>query len=203
MHPIPVVHGLTVGELAAMINGEGWSEGGIKCELLVIPMQNYQHSDAYSLPIKPSPNLPNDQSIMLYPSLCFFEGTQMSIGRGTYFPFQVIGYPDSTFGEFTFTPVSIDGMSKYPKHQDNVCFGVDLREQEAPNKLDLSYVIDFYNKWDKEEDFFTKYFDTLAGTDQLKKQIESGKSEEEIRATWQLGLEKYRALRKKYLLYEE
>lgn len=203
MHPIPVVHGLTVGELAAMINGEGWLEGGIKCELLVIPMQNYQHSDAYSLPIKPSPNLPNDQSIMLYPSLCFFEGTQMSIGRGTYFPFQVIGYPDSTFGEFTFTPVSIDGMSKYPKHQDNVCFGVDLREQEAPNKLDLSYVIDFYNKWDKEEDFFTKYFDTLAGTNQLKKQIESGKSKEEIRATWQLGLEKYRALRRKYLLYEE
>jgi uncharacterized protein YbbC (DUF1343 family) len=203
MHPIPVVHGLTVGELAKMINEESWLEGGIKCELLVIPMQNYKHSDVYSLPIKPSPNLPNDQSIMLYPSLCFFEGTQMSIGRGTYFPFQVIGYPDSTFGAFTFTPVSIDGMAKSPRYENKVCYGVDLRSAAAPDKLDLGFVIDFYNKWDKEEEFFTKYFNTLAGTNQLKKQIESGKSEEEIRASWQSELEKYKALRKKYLMYEE
>jgi uncharacterized protein YbbC (DUF1343 family) len=203
MHPIPVVHGLTVGELATMINEESWLEGGIKCELLVIPMQNYKHSDVYSLPIKPSPNLPNDQSIMLYPSLCFFEGTQMSIGRGTYFPFQVIGYPDSTFGAFTFTPVSIDGMAKSPRYENKVCYGVDLRSAAAPDKLDLGFVIDFYNKWDKEEEFFTKYFNTLAGTNQLKKQIESGKSEEEIRASWQSELEKYKALRKKYLMYEE
>jgi uncharacterized protein YbbC (DUF1343 family) len=203
MHPIPVVHGLTVGELAKMINEESWLEGGIKCELLVIPMQNYKHSDVYSLPIKPSPNLPNDQSIMLYPSLCFFEGTQMSIGRGIYFPFQVIGYPDSTFGAFTFTPVSIDGMAKSPRYENKVCYGVDLRSAAAPDKLDLGFVIDFYNKWDKEEEFFTKYFNTLAGTNQLKKQIESGKSEEEIRASWQSELEKYKALRKKYLMYEE
>jgi uncharacterized protein YbbC (DUF1343 family) len=203
MHPIPVVHGLTVGELAKMINEESWLEGGLKCELLVIPMQNHQHSDAYSLPIKPSPNLPNDQSIMLYPSLCFFEGTEMSIGRGTYFPFQVIGYPDAAFGEFTFTPVSIDGMSKSPRHENKVCYGVDLRSAPAPDKLDLGFVIDFYKKWDKEEDFFTKYFNTLAGTDQLRKQIEAGLNEEEIRASWQPGLEKYKALRKKYLLYEE
>lgn len=203
MHPIPVVHGLTVGELAKMVNAEGWLEGGNKCELLVIPMKNYKHSDLYSLPIKPSPNLPNDQSIMLYPSLCFFEGTQMSIGRGTYFPFQVIGYPDESFGEFTFTPVSIDGMSKSPKHENKICYGVDLRNAPPLNKLDLGFVIEFYKKWQKEEDFFTNYFNTLAGTDQLKKQIEDGKTEKEIRETWQQGLEKYKALRKKYLLYEE
>lgn len=203
MHPIPVAHGLTVGELATMINEEGWLQGGIKCELLVIPMQNYQHSDAYSLPIKPSPNLPNDQSIMLYPSLCFFEGTQMSIGRGTHFPFQVIGYPDATFGEFTFTPVSIDGMSKSPRYENRVCYGVDLRSAPASVNLDLGYIIDFYKKWEKEDDFFTKYFNTLAGTDQLRKQIEAGLTEEEIRSSWQNGLKNYKALRKKYLLYKE
>jgi uncharacterized protein YbbC (DUF1343 family) len=203
MHPIPVVHGLTVGELAKMVNQEGWLENGLTCELLVIPMKNYKHSDPYSLPIKPSPNLPNDQSVMLYPSLCFFEGTQISIGRGTFFPFQVIGYPDESFGTFTFTPVSIDGMSKSPRYENKICYGVDLRNAPLPNKLDLGFVIDFYKKWHHEDDFFTNYFNTLAGTDQLRKQIEEGKTEEEIRATWQPELEKYKALRKKYLLYEE
>jgi uncharacterized protein YbbC (DUF1343 family) len=203
MHPIPVLHGLTVGELATMINDEGWLKGGQKCDLQVIPMKNYKHSDAYALPVKPSPNLPNDQSVMLYPSLCFFEGTQMSIGRGTHFPFQVIGYPNEKYGDFTFTPVSIDGMAKHPKLQDQLCYGVDLRKQTPPDKLDLSYVIDFYKKWHMEDDFFIGYFDTLAGTDQLRKQIEEGLSEEEIQASWQKGLEKYQEIRKKYLLYEE
>lgn len=203
MHPIPVVHGLSVGELALMINGEGWLQDGNKCDLTVVPMLNYNHSDEYILPIKPSPNLPNQQSIKLYPSICFFEGTQMSLGRGTYYPFQVIGYPDATFGEFTFTPISIDGMSKFPKHQDKVCYGIDLRNQPPPSKLDLGYVIDFYKKWDKGEDFFKKYFDTLAGTDQLRKQIEEGNTEKEIRGSWVDGLEKFKAIRNKYLLYDD
>lgn len=202
MHPIPVVHGLTVGELAKMIHGEGWLENGSKCDLVVIPMKNYRHSDAYLLPIKPSPNLPNDQSVLLYPSTCFFEGTKMSIGRGTQFPFQVIGYPDQRFGSFSFTPVSIDGMAKYPKLEGKECFGVDLRAVEIKPELDLNYVIDFYKKWDKEEEFFTKYFNTLAGTDELRKQIEEGWSMEKIRESWQPEIENYLKLSENYLLYK-
>lgn len=203
MHPIPVVHGLTVGELARMINEEGWLEGGRKCDLTVVEMKNWRHGDSYSLPVRPSPNLPNDQSILLYPSLCFFEGTQMSIGRGTHFPFQVIGYPDKTFGMFTFTPVSIDGMAKQPKHENQVCHGVDLRNIPPPDMLDLSYVISFYNLWEKDESFFNTYFNTLAGTNKLRRQIEQQMPEEFIRASWQPGLDNYKLLRKKYLLYEE
>lgn len=203
MHPIPVVHGLTVGELAEMINGEGWLENGLKCDLTVITMENYKHTDPYSLPVKPSPNLPNDQSIGLYPSTCFFEGTKMSIGRGTQFPFQVIGYPDERFGEFSFTPESIDGMAKHPKLEGEKCFGVDLRQVELPSKLDLSYVIDFYKKWEGEESFFTKYFDTLAGTDQLRMQIEDGLSIDQIRKSWEAGLKEYLKLREKYKIYQD
>jgi uncharacterized protein YbbC (DUF1343 family) len=203
MHPIPVLHGLTVGELANMINEEGWLAGNVKCDLTVVPMSNYKHSDSYSLPIKPSPNLPNDQAIMLYPSLCFFEGTNVSIGRGTYFPFQVIGYPNENYGDFTFTPVSIDGMAKSPKLENKICYGLDLREHPPLDKLDMSFVIAFFKKWEEKEGFFTNYFNTLAGTDQLRKQIEQGWAEEDIRASWQSGLDKYKALRKKYLLYEE
>ena len=201
MHPIPVVHGLTLGELAQMINGEKWLENEVMCDLKVIGMKNYAHDSAYSLPVKPSPNLPNDLSIRWYPSLCFFEGTAISIGRGTYFPFQVAGYPDPKFGDFSFTPVSIEGMSKYPKHQDKECFGVDLRNQEPPKRLDLSYLINYYQKFEAKEEFFIKYFDTLAGTDSLRKQIESGMTEEEIRQSWQEGLDNYRKNREQYLLY--
>ncbi|MCG8309558.1 MAG: DUF1343 domain-containing protein [Cytophagales bacterium] len=203
MHPIPIVHGLTVGELAEMINEEGWLKESLKCDLDVIRMENYQHSDRYSLPVKPSPNLPNDQSVGLYPSLCFFEGTEMSIGRGTHFPFQVIGYPDRRFGIFSFTPESIDGMAKHPKYEGRSCFGIDLRQAELPAKLDLSYVIDFYNKWEGEDPFFTKYFDTLAGTSELRRQIEDGLSLDEIRKRWEPELRAYRALRAKYVFYED
>ena len=203
MHPIPVVHGLTVGELARMINGEGWLEGGLKCDLQVIAMDNYNHSDEYSLPVKPSPNLPNDHSIYLYPSLCFFEGTKMSIGRGTHFPFQVIGYPDEKFGKFSFTPESIEGMAKHPRLEGQKCYGVDLRNSGRPDKLDLNYVIEFYKLWEDEEPFFTKYFNTLAGTDELRKQIEEGVSEDEIRKSWLSDLEKYKSMRRRYLLYGE
>jgi len=202
MHPIPVVHGLTVGELANMINGEGWLEGGLKCDLEVIPMENYTHAYRYSLPVKPSPNLPNDQSIRLYPSLCFFEGTKISIGRGTQFPFQVIGYPNKEFGSFSFTPESIDGMAKNPRLEGELCHGVDLRNVVPKAELDLSYVIEFYKKWDADEDFFTAYFNTLAGTDTLRTQIESGMTVNEIRQSWQPGLDVYKKLRSRYLLYK-
>jgi len=203
MHPIPVLHGLTVGELALMINGEGWLEGGLKCNLKVVSMLHWRHSDSYSLPIPPSPNLPNDQAVKLYPSLCFFEGTHVSIGRGTLFPFQVIGYPDKRFGEFTFTPESIDGMAKQPMHEGKVCFGVDLRQATPPDHLDLSYIIQFYKLWNSSEPFFTKYFDTLAGTDQLRLQIEKGVPLEEIRKSWEKNLLLYKEKRRSYLLYDE
>lgn len=202
MHPIPVVHGLTVGELAKMINGEGWLEGGLKCDLEVIPMENYTHADRYSLPVKPSPNLPNDQSIRLYPSLCFFEGTNMSIGRGTQFPFQVVGYPNKEFGAFSFTPESIDGMAKHPRLEGQLCFGIDLRNVVPKAELDLSYVIEYYEKWDSDEDFFISYFNTLAGSNTLRDQIESGMSENEIKQSWQPGLDVYKELRSGYLLYK-
>lgn len=202
MHPIPVVHGLTVGELAQMINGEKWLKGGLKADLEVIPVANWNHSKAYNLPVKPSPNLPNDLSVKLYPSTCFFEGTIVSLGRGTYFPFQVYGYPDPKFGDFTFTPVSIDGMSKNPPHQDKKCYGVDLRSESMEHQFTLKYLLDAYNKSGKGQAFFTNYFNTLAGTDQLKKMIIAGKTEAEITASWEADLEKYNSIRAKYLIYD-
>jgi uncharacterized protein YbbC (DUF1343 family) len=200
IHPIPVVHGVTVGELAHMINGEGWLKDAVKCQVEVIKVKNYHHKLPYSLPVKPSPNLPNDLSIKLYPSLCFFEGTKVSVGRGTYFPFQVIGAPDKKFGDFTFTPVSIVGMAKSPMHENKVCFGLDLRNQN-PKPFTLEYIIDFYKKSGEKEKFFNNFFNLLAGTDKLKKQIMDGMSEEEIRKTWQEGLNNYKKIRDKYLLY--
>jgi uncharacterized protein YbbC (DUF1343 family) len=202
MHNIPIVHGLTVGELAQMINGEKWLKGGRKVDLTVIPVSNWTHSTAYNLPIKPSPNLPNDLSIKLYPSTCLFEGTVVSLGRGTYFPFQVYGYPDAKFGSFEFTPVSIDGMSKTPPHQDKLCYGVDLRGESMDHHFTLSYLLDAYNKSGMKEKFFNNYFNTLVGTDELKKQILAGKSEAEIRESWQAGLEAYKVKREKYLIYK-
>ncbi|UZD23648.1 DUF1343 domain-containing protein [Algoriphagus halophytocola] len=202
MHPIPVVHGLTVGELAQMINGEKWLKAGVTADLQVIPVANWNHDTPYALPVKPSPNLPNDLSIRLYPSTCFFEGTVISLGRGTYFPFQVYGYPDPKFGDFTFTPVSIDGMSKSPKHQDKICYGVDLRNEELTHRFSLKYLLDAYEKSGKGQAFFTNYFNTLAGTDQLKNMIIAGKSEAEITASWKADLEKYSTLRTKYLIYD-
>lgn len=202
MHPIPVVHGLTVGELAMMINGEKWLKSGLTADLKVIPVANWDHNTSYALPIKPSPNLPNDLSIRLYPSTCFFEGTIVSLGRGTYFPFQVYGYPDPKFGDFSFTPVSIEGMSKTPPHQDQKCYGVDLRNEAMTQQFTLKYLLDAYNKSGKGQAFFTNYFNTLAGTDELKKMIIAGKTEAEITASWEADLEKYRTLRSKYLIYD-
>ncbi len=202
MHPIPIVHGLTVGELAQMINGEKWLKGGLTADLDVIPVANWTHGMAYSLPVKPSPNLPTDLAIKLYPSTCLFEGTVVSLGRGTYFPFEVYGYPDPKFGQFQFTPVSIDGMSKTPPHQDKRCYGVDLRGEAMDHHFTLKYLLDAYAKSGMKEKFFNNYFNTLVGTDELKKQILAGKSEAEIRASWQKGLDDYKSKREKYLIYK-
>ena len=203
MHPIPVVHGLTVGELALMINAEGWLGSGLRCDLTVVEMQNYNHSTRYSLPVKPSPNLPNDRSVNLYPSICLFEGTKMSVGRGTPFPFQVVGYPDPSFGDFMFSPISIEGMDKNPKYKDQPCYGRDFREEKELNQINLQFVIDFYKKSEMSADFFTPYFNTLIGNDVVKQMIIQGKSATEIRQSWQPELELYKQLRKKYLLYPD
>ncbi len=203
MHPIPVVHGLTVGELAQMINGEKWLKGGLTCDLKVIPVANWDHQTSYNLPVKPSPNLPNDLSIRLYPSTCFFEGSIISLGRGTHFPFQVYGYPSKNFGAFTFTPLSMPGMSKNPPLQDQLCYGVDLRNEPLTHRFTLKYVIDALKKSGKGEAFFKGYFNTLAGTDELKKQLLAGKSEEEIKKSWEADLAAYKKMRANYLIYED
>lgn len=205
MHPIPVLHGLTVGELARMINGEGWMDcAPDTCRLTVVPVENWKHGDPYWLPVKPSPNLPNDQAIRLYPSLCFFEGTNISVGRGTYFPFQVIGYPDQKYGTFSFTPVSLAGFDKNPLHKDKTCYGLDLREYPFEGGLTLRFFLDFYQKTGTDQAFFfsrPQWFDLLAGTKKLRWQIVKGMNEEEIRATWKDGLDAYKEMRKKYILY--
>lgn len=205
MLPIPVLHGVTVGELAQMINGEGWLAGRIKTDLIVVPVNGWKHGDAYSLPIKPSPNLPNDQSIKLYPSLCFFEATNISVGRGTYFPFQVIGYPNSAFGSFKFTPTALPGFDKNPLQKGKVCYGVDLRKASVNKGLDLSYLIDFYKKSELGAKFFKspQFMNLLSGTNKLQQQIIAGASENTIRKSWQAGLKEYKEKRKKYLLYED
>lgn len=205
MHPIPVVHGCTVGELARMINGEGWLEGGAKCKLTVIPVANYSHTMRYDLPVRPSPNLPNAVSVRLYPSLCFFEATPVSVGRGTEFPFQVLGYPDKSFGDFSFTPVDRPGIQSNPLHEGLVCYGEDLRQSSYDEGFTLRYVIDWYKKLSPHTGFFSRahWFDLLAGTDLLRRQITEGLSEEEIRLSWKSDLETYRAMRASYLLYPE
>ncbi|NPA66990.1 MAG: DUF1343 domain-containing protein [Chlorobi bacterium] len=202
MHPVPVVHGLTAGELALMINGEGWLKNGIQCDLEVIKVAGYKHSDRWHLPVKPSPNLPDDKAVLFYPSLCFFEATDVSIGRGTLFPFQVIGYPDKRFGEFSFVPKDIPGMQMNPVHEGETCYGVDLRNSEE-EKFTLKYLIDFYNKFTDKSKFITKkrWFNLLAGNSELYRQIISGMPEDEIRKSWQKDLEEYKKMRKKYLLY--
>ncbi len=203
MEPVPVVYGCTMGELARMVNGEGWLNQGERCDLIVVPLENYTHQTRYSLPVKPSPNLPNDVSVRLYPSLCFFEATHVSIGRGTMFPFQVIGYPDPKMGKFVFTPESIDGMAKSPVQKGKLCYGEDLRGSSLDQKFTLSYFFKYYHKFANEEDFLSseKWFNQLAGTDEVLKDIREGKTEEEIEGSWKEDLTKYMHIRKKYLLY--
>lgn len=205
--PLPLLHGLTVGELAWMINKEGWLKSQPDtCRLKIVKMQNWKHGDPYWLPVKPSPNLPNDQAIRLYPSLCFFEATNISVGRGTYFPFQVIGFPDKKYGDFTFTPVSLAGFDTHPLQKDKACYGVDLREYPFEGGLTLRFFLDFYQKADKDQAFFfarPRWFDLLAGTKKLRFQIVRGLTEQEIRESWQPALDAYKEMRKKYLLYPD
>ncbi len=203
--PLPVLHGLTVGELAQMINGEGWV-GDTPLALTVVPMLGWQHGMPYDLPIKPSPNLPNAQAIALYPSLCLFEATKVSVGRGTLHPFQVIGYPDASFGTFSFTPTSLPGFDKTPLQKDKQCYGDDLRDTPSPlEPFTLAYFINYYNKSGRGEAFFSspRFFDLLMGNGTTRQQIVAGLSAEEIALTWQEELAIYKAMRMQYLLYPD
>ncbi|WP_067148831.1 exo-beta-N-acetylmuramidase NamZ family protein [Pseudotamlana agarivorans] len=203
MHPIPVVHGMTIGEYAKMINGEKWLAGEMSCELTVIPVKNYNREVNYSLPIKPSPNLPNDQSINLYPSLCFFEGTNVNAGRGTSKQFQIFGSPflNPSVFNYQYTPVANEG-AKYPKHQNKLCYGKDLSEEKQLDHLNLSWLIEAYQNTKNKADFFNNFFIKLSGTSKLQEQIESGVSAEAIKASWQSGLEAFRKTREQYLIYK-
>ncbi len=205
MHPVPVVHGMTIGEYAQMINGEKWLENGIQCNITVIPLKNYTHQTAYSLPIKPSPNLPNDVAINLYPSLCFFEGTNVSAGRGTEKQFQIFGSPflntDMFPYTYQFTPKPNVG-AKYPKHQGNLCYGMDLSETKRLNRLDLNYLIEAYQASENKDKFFNAFFTKLAGSKSLKEQIQSSHTAYEIKKNWVRGLQEYDAMRQAYLLYD-
>lgn len=212
--PIPITHGMTIGEFAQMINGEGWIPGKLKCNIKIIPVKNYAHNMNYTLPVHPSPNLNSQQSILLYPSLCLFEGTIISQGRGTHIPFTVLGSPAlKGIYPFSFTPVSLQGMSETPLHQDEVCYGLDLRKYDMAGfrkkgKINIQWMMELYKKYPEKEKFFDRSqskqmgsIDGLAGTNLFKEQIIAGKSEEEIRKSWEPGLSEYKKMRAKYLLY--
>ncbi|WP_418407303.1 exo-beta-N-acetylmuramidase NamZ domain-containing protein [Alistipes ihumii] len=206
MHPIPVVHGMTLGELARMIDGEGWLRDGLRCKLTVIPCRGYTHRSRYRLPTAPSPNLPNMRAVYLYPSLCFFEGTPISLGRGTDFPFQTYGHPKLQ-GDFSFTPRSNAG-AKNPPLKDKLCHGVDLRTAPSDERIwergvDLGYVIDCYRQLNLGEKFFTPMFDRLTGTDYVRQMILQGAGADRIKARWADDVERFKQTRKPYLLYEE
>jgi uncharacterized protein YbbC (DUF1343 family) len=202
MHPIPVTHGMTIGEYAQMINGEGWLKDGKKCDLEIVRLQFWTRDTFYSVKIKPSPNLPNDHAIALYPSVCLLEQTVISIGRGTQTPFEVIGNPLLKTLPYQFTPVDIKGMAIDPPHENQICYGYDLRKEPEPKKVSLKYLIEMYNLYPEKEKFFGQYFDNIAGNSVLKEQIKQGMTEEQIRATWQKDLDAFNEKRKKYLIYQ-
>lgn len=212
--PIPITHGMTIGEFAQMINGEGWIPGKLKCNIKIIPVKNYAHHMDYILPVNPSPNLNSQQAVMLYPSLCLFEGTIISQGRGTHIPFTVLGSPAlKGVYSFSFTPVSLQGMSETPLHQNETCYGLDLRNYDITpfrkkGKINIQWMIELYKAYPQKEKFFDRSqskqmgnIDGLAGTDLFRQQIIAGKSEEEIRKSWEPGLSEYKKMRAKYLLY--
>lgn len=200
MHPIPVLHGMTIGEYAKMINGEKWLANGIQCNLKVIPCTNYKREMKYSLPVKPSPNLPNDQSINLYASLCFFEGTNVSVGRGTEKQFQIYGSPFLLKTDFSFTPIPNFG-AKEPMHKDILCYGEDLSKIKKVNRLELKWLIKAYANTSDKAVFFNDFFTKLAGTKKLQEQIIEGVSEKEIRKSWEADLNAFKEMRKQYLIY--
>ena len=209
MFPVPVVYGMTIGELAQMIKGENWIAGAKDCDLKVVPCVNYKHDKPYELPVKPSPNLKNFTAVTLYPSLCFFEGSTVSVGRGTEKPFEQIGHPAlKEYFDYYFVPHSMEG-ALHPKHEGKKCYGLDLSGIDvegfrSKHKLELSWIMDFYKKLKDKDGFFTanNWFDKLAGTDSFRKMIIAGKSEKEIRDSWSKGLEEFKKKRKKYLLYD-
>jgi len=207
MDAVPIVYGMTIAEYAQMINGEGWLKNHVQCKLKIIKVAHYNHNSAYILPVNSSPNLNTAQSVLLYPSLCLFEGTTLSLGRGTYTPFEEVGHP-LLKGKYTysFTPVSIPGMSEDPPQKNQVCYGIDLKNYDtgiirSSGKLNLTWLLELYNAFPDKTHFFNAYFVKLAGTDQLKKQIEAGKSEREIRDSWEPALSRFKIMRHKYLLY--
>ena len=204
--PLPVVHGMTLGELARMVNGEGWLPEGRTCDITVIPCRNYTHQTPYRLPVPPSPNLPNMKAVYLYASLCYFEATPVSLGRGTSLPFQVYGHPEMTGYRYSFTPRSLPG-AKNPPQKDKLCHGVDLSqlsEEELRHKgIDLSYLIDAYRNLNLGDRFFTSFFEKLMGVAYVRKMIENGRSAEEIEATWADDVARFKQQRKPYLLYAE
>ena len=214
-YPIPIAHGMTIGEFAQMINGEGWIPGKLVCELKIIPVQNYKHDMLYTLPVKPSPNLNTQLSVMLYPSTCLFEGTIVNLGRGTYFPFTVLGSPLlKDHYSFSFTPISLPGMCETPLHMNQVCYGIDLRNYDInklvkSGRINLDWMIELYNAYPLKDKFFDRTqskemgnIDGLAGSSEFKKQIMAGKSVKEIQDSWEPGLSNYKTMRKKYLLYQ-
>lgn len=211
MHPVPIVYGMTIGEYAQMINGEHWLANGVQCDLTVVKILGYDRKFRYPLGMPPSPNLQSQESIFLYPSLCLFEGTNISVGRGTDMPFEMYGAPQMQAGDFRFTPHVIPGVSENPPHKDKECRGFLLHDEarkglkEGNGQFNLSYLLTAYKSYADKESFFLKnnFFDKLAGNDLLRKQIMDGLSEEEIRGSWQEGLEKFKEVRGKYLLYED
>jgi uncharacterized protein YbbC (DUF1343 family) len=200
MHPVPIVYGMTIGEYAKMINGEGWLSNGISCDLKVILIQNYTHKTPYELIIRPSPNLPNAQAIALYPSLCLLEQTVISIGRGTNKQFQIYGHPSFPKNQFSFTPKPNFG-AKNPKQNGTLCYGVDLTKTKKPDRVELKWLIDAYTNFPEKNGFFLKGFNRISGVNDLKMQIKQQISESEIRKTWSQDLEKFKKIRAKYLIY--
>jgi uncharacterized protein YbbC (DUF1343 family) len=214
MFPLPMSHGLTVGEFAQMANGEGWLSNKMKCRIKIIPVANYDHNTYYTLPVKPSPNLNTQQAIMLYPSTCMFEGTYLNHGRGTYFPFTVLGSPElKGIYEFSYTPTGIKGMAETPLHMNQVCYGIDLRNYDVnqlikKKQINIQWIMELYKNYPNKEKFFDSklsremgVIERLIGVGSFRQQIINGKSEAEIRKSWEPGLSNYKKMRKKYLLY--
>jgi uncharacterized protein YbbC (DUF1343 family) len=208
MHPVPIAYGMTIGEYAQMINGEKWLANGIQCELTVIPLFNYMHKIRYTLPVAPSPNLQTMNAVYLYPSLCLFEGTPLSVGRGTDFPFEVVGYPNPKFGNFTFTPKAIPGKAENPPCKNQLCHGYNLSRfsdivLKDTNAIQLFWIIEAYKSYPDKPKFFTPFFDKLAGDKSLKEMIVAGKSEVEIKKSWKVPIQAFKQIRKKYLIYPD
>jgi uncharacterized protein YbbC (DUF1343 family) len=208
MHPVPIAYGMTIGEYAQMINGEKWLNNGIQCELTVIPLSNYTHKTRYKLPVAPSPNLQTMNAIYLYPSLCLFEGTPLSVGRGTDCPFEVVGYPNPKFGTYTFTPKVIPGKSENPPCKNQQCYGYNLSKfsdmvLKDTNAIQLFWIIEAYKSYPDKQKFFTPFFDKLAGDKLLKGMIVAGKSEMEIKKSWEVPIQAFKMIRKKYLIYPD